>query len=96
MEIQIGDFAGIQLEFLELVDGIVLAVVLLGVDIEYAILIRLIVRPVGSGDASGQGGERIGHKTYGSYSRKDFPRQLFIGCPGHIGTLFFRFFMVFP
>ena len=95
MEIQISDFAGIQLEFLELVDGIVLAAVLLGVDIEYPILVR-IVRPVGSGDTPGQGGERIGHKTYGSYSRKDFPRQLFIGCPGHIGTLFFRFFMVFP
>ena len=46
MEIQIGDFAlGIQLEFLELVDGIVLAVVLLGVDIEYPILVRRIVRP---------------------------------------------------
>lgn len=53
MEIQIGDFAGIQLEFLELVDGIVLAVVLLSVDIEYPILV-LIVRPVGSGDAPGQ------------------------------------------
>ena len=76
MEIQIGDFVRIQLEFLELVDGIVLAVVLLGVDIEYPILVRRIVFPVGSGDAPGQGGERLADEAGAQAGSQDSPAQV--------------------
>ena len=78
MEIQVGCLAGIQLEFLELVDGIVLAVVLLGVDIEYPILVRRIVLPVGSGDAPGQGGQGLAGKAGAQAGSQDSPAQVIL------------------
>ena len=78
MEIEIGRFARIQLEFLELVQSVVFAAVLLGVDIEGPILVRRVVLPVGSGDAPGQGGERLADEAGAQAGSQDSPAQVIL------------------
>ena len=79
MEIHIGNLIGTQLEILKLIDGIVLTVILLGVDIEYAILVCHIVVPIGTRDLrsiSCENSCRAHHEPCGQQRRQHLMRQL--------------------
>ena len=78
MEIHIGNLIGIQLEILELIDGIVLAVVLLGVDLKDIIISRVILA-IGSRDFRIIGCKdtcRAHHEPCGQQCRQHLVRQL--------------------
>ena len=78
MEIHIGNLIGIQMEILELIDGIVLAVVLLGVDLKDIIISRVILA-IGSRDFRIIGCKdtcRAHHEPCGQQCRQHLVRQL--------------------
>nr|WP_270380737.1 hypothetical protein [Mitsuokella multacida] len=97
-EIHIGNLIGIQLKFLELIDGTVLAAVLLGVDIKDIIDCRKVIatgirdlRSIGRKDSRG-----AHHEPCGQQGREDLMGQLILFSAGHAGRISIACALILP